>query len=90
MDEHNTATNGRYELQQSLEQELIIGMFSSNFMTFFPPILQSLEGITVRMVDSRHNTLVRAADIIANRVFYCARQSQIDSLKRNVFLLHLP
>jgi hypothetical protein len=36
VDEHSTATNGLYELKESLEQEFKFGTYNFNWMTYHP------------------------------------------------------
>lgn len=67
-DEHQTATDGKYELCESIEQEFKIGMFNLNFSTFHEPIFPDMKGrITLRYCDSKDVILIRASDIVANR-----------------------
>lgn len=40
VDEHTTATNGRYELGEGLEQEFKWGTYNFNYMKFFPPVMK--------------------------------------------------
>ena len=72
VDEHTTSTNGRYELRESLEEEFKRGMFSHNFVTFFPPLFPQLKHLDLEFCNSATKTLVRAADIVANRVYHYA------------------
>lgn len=69
-DEHTTATNGRYELKESLEQEFKYGTFNMNYQIHYPPIFSNLKGVQVKLCNSATKTLVRAADIVANRIYY--------------------
>lgn len=68
-DEHTTATNGRYELQQSLEKEFKYGTFNFNYSKFFEPIFPNLSCIDVQYCNSEKIILIRAADIIANKLY---------------------
>ena len=72
VDEHTTSTNGRYELRESLEEEFKRGMFSHNFVHFFPPLFPQLKHVDLEFCNSATKTLVRAADIVANRVYHYA------------------
>lgn len=65
-DEHSTATNGRYELEQALEQEFKLGTYNQRYDSFFPPIFSDLRRIDLDFCPSDKVTLIRAADIIAN------------------------
>ena len=73
VDEHTTATNGKYELCESMEQEFKIGTFSSTWCTFHPPIFKNLESVRVEYKDSKSSVLVRSADIVANRIYFHVR-----------------
>lgn len=73
VDQHNTATDGIYELKESLEEEFRTGMCNFNYMTFHPPLFKNLLDLQVLYCDSKANTLIRSADIVANRLFYMAR-----------------
>lgn len=72
VDEHNTATNGRYELQEALEKELKNGTYNFDYSKFFPPLFTGLKSVTVEFCNSEKKTLIRAADIIANNIYYHA------------------
>lgn len=57
VDEHSTATNGRYELEQALEQEFKHGTFNFNYQIFYHPIFKNLQSVKVNFVDSKTRTL---------------------------------
>lgn len=69
-DEHTTATNGKYELKEALEQEFKYGTFNSNYRHFFEPLFPDMKSIQLKLCDSSANTLIRAADIVANHIYY--------------------
>ena len=79
-DEHSTATNGRYELEQALEQEFKLGTYNQRYDHFFPPIFSDLGRIDLEFCASDKVTLIRAADIIANRIYYMALNRKIEQL----------
>lgn len=72
VDEHTTATNGRYELKQALEQEFKLGTYSMNYHTFYPPIFPLLQSVELSYCNSRAKVLIRSADIIANNIYHKA------------------
>ena len=72
VDEHTTATNGRYELQEALDMELNVGTFNTNYSMFFPPVFSDKVPISLQFCDSSKSALVRAADIVANRIYHLA------------------
>lgn len=93
VDEHTTATNGRYELREALEQEFKIGTFNWNYILFYPPIFRKLKSVQVAFCDSKAKPLIRAADIIANRIYWdtvrMAGQND-SSLYSEMNLIHQP
>lgn len=91
VDEHTTATDGKYELKEGLEQELVHGTFNYHYSTFYPPILPNTKNIELYYCNSATKRLVRAADIVANKVYYLAVSNQIDKINKisnlhNIFL----
>ncbi|MBQ9274188.1 MAG: DUF3800 domain-containing protein [Succinivibrio sp.] len=76
VDEHTTATNARYELEQSLENEFKIGVFNSRWNKFIPPIFTKIDFVTVKYCDSRNFTLIRSADILANKIYFLMSQGK--------------
>lgn len=89
VDQHTTATNGRYELEESLYQEFKIGVFDYSYTGLaHPPILKFLKKLEVEFCDSKKETLIRASDIIANYVF---RKAYINGFVFNkIAILRLP
>lgn len=90
VDEHTTATNGIYELRQALEQEFKFGTYNATYSKFFPPIFNNLDSVTVDFCNSEKKTLVRAADIVANRLYYLACQNIADLDGHGIFVVKLP
>ncbi|MDO4265690.1 MAG: DUF3800 domain-containing protein [Eubacteriales bacterium] len=88
-DEHSTATNGHYELREALEQEFKNGTYNCRYDTFFPPLFDNLEGIELQFCDSGKNTLIRAADIVANRIYHLALNRKIEDME-GLYLSTLP
>lgn len=90
VDEHTTATNGRYELREALEQEFKNGTYNQSYSRYFPPIFSELKSVTLDFCNSAKKPLIRAADIIANRVYYLAC-SKFDELEKcGVFIVKFP
>lgn len=91
VDEHTTATNGRYELQESLEQEFKLGTYNYHYNTYYPPIFMNIKDIQLQYCNSESKLLVRAADIVANKIYYLARNkmySDINNIsKMNIVFL---
>lgn len=92
VDEHTTATNGRYELREALEQELKNGTYNSTYNLFFPPVFPKVKTVEVNFCNSAKKLLVRAADIVSNRVYnlqISEKQDKLDLIK-NIVITRLP
>ena len=74
-DEHVTATNGIYELQESLENEFKRGTYNFNYDEFYAPLFKKLNSVQVKFCDSKNNVYIRMADIIANYIFRMANHN---------------
>lgn len=91
VDEHTTATNGRYELREGLEQELKSGTFNYTWNIFYPPIFPSVQSVNLYFCNSSTKPLIRAADIVANRIYYYARTTEGYSAdEEDLFVIRLP
>lgn len=88
-DEHSTATNGRYELREALEQEFRLGTYNMKYDKFFPPIFPDIKEVDLLFCDSSKIPLIRASDIVANRIYYMALNRKIEELK-DVYIVTLP
>ncbi len=89
-DEHTTATDGKYELREAILEELKNGTFNQNYNIFFEPICVNLKDIKLNFYDSKKKILIRAADIVANKIFYNARQRTLNDISDKVFLVYFP
>lgn len=94
-DEHTTATNGIYELEEGINQELKTGTYNYTWTKFYPPICKNLNNIILGFYDSKNKTLIRAADIVANRIYstiLCKdkKNNSLKKLSKNVTLIYLP
>lgn len=90
-DEHNTATDGLYELKESLLNEFKNGTFNGTHDFYYPPIFPSIRDVVVTFCNSKNVHLIRAADIIANHCYHVANQNKGDLFEeRNMFVYYLP
>lgn len=91
-DEHTTATNGRYELREALEQEFRFGTYNRSYSRFYPPIFPKVKNIRLDLCDSANVPLVRAADIIANRIYFLANSRDREKIRQitNLHTIYLP
>lgn len=90
VDEHSTATDGCYELKQTLEQEFKFGVHTNNYTVFHPPILPRLKRVELKFCNSKNQTLVRAADIVANRLYYLLNKDKLNELRDNFSCISVP
>lgn len=92
VDEHTTATNGTYELRESLEEEFKSGTYNFDYNKFFPPIFENLSSVNLKFCDSKNKPLIRASDIIANKIYhkrYINKISDINNIN-NLYIKFLP
>jgi len=91
-DEHSTATNGKYELREALEQEFRHGTYNSMYSKFFPPIFPSMKSVDLEYCNSETKLLIRSADIVANKIYYMARNNlHLDlALLEKLFISYFP
>ncbi|MDD7428958.1 MAG: DUF3800 domain-containing protein [Oscillospiraceae bacterium] len=93
VDEHTTATNGRYELREALELELKNGTYNLEYSCYYKPLFSKVKNVDVRFCNSASVTLVRAADIVANKVYHISLSGndfteEINS--RHMYITKLP
>lgn len=68
IDESPQATNGIYNLEESIIEEFLFGITNYNYGCKFPPILFNKLKIDLKYVDSKKETLVQAADFFVGYV----------------------
>ena len=92
VDEHTTATNGKYELRESLEQEFKHGTFNYTYQTFFPPLFKCMKSVNLSFCNSSKKLLVRSADIVANKIYYLAVSGKRSELRKipKLHMIYLP
>lgn len=89
IDEHQTATDARYELRESMLQEFKEGMFTSDYRSFKDPIFPNLKHLEVKFCNSKKNSLVRAADMVSNKLYYSIIHNKDISID-NFYFIYLP
>ena len=91
VDQHHSATNGKYELEESLLQEFKVGTYNKKFTEYFEPIFKNTKSLKVISADSKDSTLIRAADIVANRLYYEANHGDWKAMQdENMVITRLP
>lgn len=91
VDEHTTSTNGKYELREGLEQELKNGTYNKEYSKFFPSIFPNILSIHLEFCNSKSKLLIRAADIISNRIYYLSTNNQKEKINdiKNLYTINL-
>ncbi len=92
IDEHTTATKGIYGLEEAIFKELHEGTINFKYGKYFEPIFKNQTlSVTVKYVNSEAYELIRAADIIANRVLFEIEKGNIQSIEaENLCLRYFP
>ena len=72
-----------------MEQEFKLGTFNYAYNKFYPPIFKNIKSVNVNYCNSNSVTLIRAADIVANNIYYKAIRS-IENTSNNLYLTTLP
>jgi len=88
-DEHTTATNGRYELREAMEAEYKRGTFNYFYNIYYEPIFTNLQNVSLTFCNSNSVHLIRAADIVANRIYYSAN-NDVHMNNENLFIAYFP
>ena len=70
LDEQSTVSNGYYDLESSIREELQFGVLNYDYGITFPPILSSVS-VKVRYKNSYYNYPVQAADLLVGEVRHC-------------------
>lgn len=70
LDEQSTVSNGYYDLESSIKEELQFGVLNYDYGISFPPILSSVT-VQVRYKNSYYNYPVQAADLLVGEVRHC-------------------
>lgn len=70
IDEQHTATNGWYDLKNSIREELVNGISNFDYGRTYPPILHGNLTLQIQYCDSKNNYLIQASDIIANYIWH--------------------
>lgn len=67
LDEQSTVSNGYYDLESSIKEELQFGISNYDYGIYFPPILSSVY-VKIKYRNSYYNYPVQAADLLVGEV----------------------
>lgn len=90
MDEHTTSSNALYDFKENLRRELCVGKFNYRHNLEIKPIFKGKSTVSFSLHDSKQNTLIRASDIVANRMFFECNRGNLYDLYAKVCLIVLP
>lgn len=68
IDEAAQSSNGIYDLESSIIEEFLYGIYNYDYSKMFPPILFSDFKLDLKHVDSKTDTLVQASDFLVGYV----------------------
>lgn len=68
IDEQTTKSNGYYNLKNSIEEELIYGIYNYNYSKAYEPILHSGLDVKLHYQKSDKSYLIQAADLVAGTI----------------------
>lgn len=87
IDEQHTTTNGWYDLQNSIKEELKHGIINFDYGIVHKPILNGELKIVIKYCDSQYNYLIQASDILANYTWhYCIGDIKKFTLSKHFYL----
>lgn len=68
IDESPRATNGKYNLEDSILEEFLYGITNFDYGCIFPPILYGGLKVDLQYVNSKKTSLVQASDFLVGYV----------------------
>lgn len=88
IDEQLTATNGYYDLRDSIKEELQHGIINFDYGITYPKVFDSNVTVNIHYCDSSTNYLIQASDILANRIWtsYRTRNEKLRSKDDQIIL----
>ena len=81
IDEQLRSTNGIYNLEDTIYEELKHGIVNYNYGKVHEPIFYGDVEVKVKYCESKHDYLIQASDILANRIFTSYRDKQVELRK---------
>lgn len=69
IDEQLTATNGYYDLRDSIKEELQHGILNFDYGVRHPHVFEANVEVIIHYCDSSANYMIQASDILANRIW---------------------
>ena len=88
IDEQLTATDGYYDLRDSIAEELQHGIINFNYGVVHEKVFSGKVRVDIRYCESKNNYLIQASDIIANRIWtsYRVNRPELRELPNHTLL----
>lgn len=88
IDEQLTATNGYYDLKDSIKEELQYGIINFDYGVKHQNLFDSNVEVVIQYCDSRENYMIQASDILANRIWnsYRTKNRNLRSIDNHIAL----
>lgn len=88
IDEQLTATNGYYDLRDSIKEEMQFGIENFNYGIVHTKLFNSNVEVIIKYCDSSKNYMIQASDILANRIWksYRTADKQLRTMMNNTIL----
>lgn len=83
LDQQTTVSNGYYDLEHTIKEELMHGIFNFNYGVAYPPILSEVF-IKIKYKDSYYSYNIQAADLLVGEI----RHKYYNFLQNNDFELY--
>ena len=91
IDNHSATKDSQYEFSEALEEVFQLGTVSYETAYYRLPVFPKLRTIEVKYCDSKQVLLVRAADIVSNKLFHMAEENNYLPLRdRNFYVVNRP
>lgn len=88
IDEQLTATDGYYDLRDSIVEELQHGIINWDYGIRHPNVFSSKVDVDIVYCESKNNYLIQASDILANRIWasYCKNDPKLRAIPNHLLL----
>ena len=83
IDEQLTATNGYYDLRDSIKEELQHGIINFDYGFIHPHVFNANVEVNISYCDSSKNYIIQASDILANRIWTSYRTNNCNLRKKD-------
>ncbi len=90
LDQQTTISNGYYDLQHTIKEELQYGIINYNYGTMYPPILSEVD-VKIKYKDSYYSYNIQAADLlvgdIRHKYYYFLQSKDFEQYRKQTSFL---